>query len=178
MVPRRVRVVTVASLMVAAAAGITTEFVELAVSVSWPLGRGGRFAVVAGAGGMGKTALARAVVEQARRDGHRVLWVRWRSLEQLAGQMLEAAAVLGLPPARIGVAQQSGASLPDLVWEHLERRPRWVIVVDNLDQPDAAAPAGEQLRGYRGWIRPTGAGHPRRLSTRPRPRPCHHPHHR
>ncbi|OLT22899.1 hypothetical protein BJF78_32905 [Pseudonocardia sp. CNS-139] len=84
--------------------------------------------------------------------------MRWRTLEQLTGQMLEAATLLGLPETRIGIAQQSGQSLPDLVWGHLERTGRWVIVVDNLDEPADAAPAGEQLREYRSWIRPTGAG--------------------
>jgi tetratricopeptide (TPR) repeat protein len=117
-----------------------------------------RFAVITGAGGMGKTALAQEVVEQARRDGYTVAWLRWLSPEQLTGRMLEAASRLGIPPARIGAAQQSGASLVDLVWNHLNRTRRWVIVIDNLDQPGAAAPAGEQLREYRGWIRPSGAG--------------------
>lgn len=86
---------------------------------------GGPFVVVWAVGGMGKTTLAAEAAERARLAGFAVYWIRWRTLEQLTGQMLEVAAALGMPDGRIAAAQQTGASLPDLVWEHLALVPGW-----------------------------------------------------
>lgn len=64
----------------------------------------------------------------------------------------------GLPPARLAQAQHGNADVAGLVWEHLDRVSGWVVVVDNLDFPADAAPAGEPLREYRGWVRPSVGG--------------------
>lgn len=118
----------------------------------------GRFVVVTGAGGMGKTALAESLSGSLKNAGKRVFWVRWRSLEHLAGQMQEVASRLGLPEEVIGAAQRAGSSRSDLVWQHLSRTQGWVVVIDDLDQPASACVSGEPISAYRGWIRPTGGG--------------------
>ncbi|MGH3902421.1 MAG: tetratricopeptide repeat protein [Pseudonocardiaceae bacterium] len=120
-----------------------------------------RFVVVAGAGGIGKTTLAAAAAVAARQAGRQVVWLRWRSLDgpdSLAARMVEAASVLGLPVDQAGVAQQAGSSLVDLVWGHLNATPDWMLVIDDLDLPNAAALVGDRLADYRGWIRPSRTG--------------------
>jgi hypothetical protein len=114
--------------------------------------------VLAGAGGMGKTTLATAATDAARRHGRRVHWVRFRDGEQLTGRMLEVAEQLGLSRAAIATAQQTGSSLPDLVWRHLDRTRGWVIVLDNADRPAATCPSGDPVAEYRGWVRPARRG--------------------
>ncbi len=120
-----------------------------------------RFVVVAGTGGIGKTTLAAAAAAAALQAGRRVVWIRWRNLEgpdALAARMVEAASVLGLPTDQVVLTQQSGSSLVDLVWGHLNITPGWMLVIDDLDQPSAVALAGERLADYRGWIRPSHTG--------------------
>jgi hypothetical protein len=57
----------------------------------------GRFAVLCGAGGMGKTTVAAQLAVQAEAAGRQVFWVRWRDGAELAQQMVQAALACGLP---------------------------------------------------------------------------------
>jgi len=126
----------------------------------WGLGRrpGGQFVVLCAAGGMGKTALATEFAQQARRDGFVVFWIRHRSVVELAGRLEEIAVATGLPRELVARAQHSNADVAGLVWDHLDRVSGWVVVLDNLDRPSDAAAAGELLREYRGWVRPSSGG--------------------
>jgi tetratricopeptide (TPR) repeat protein len=120
-----------------------------------------RFVVVAGTGGIGKTTLAAAAAVAAQQAGWQVVWIRWRNLDgpdALTARMVEAASVLGLPTEQVGVIQQSGSSLVDLVWGHLNVTPAWMLVIDDFDQPSSVALGGERLADYRGWIRPGHTG--------------------
>ncbi|OLR95069.1 NB-ARC domain-containing protein [Actinokineospora bangkokensis] len=117
----------------------------------------GRFAVVSGAGGMGKTTLAAIAAEHAQQQGVAVFWIRWRDEESMTAQMVEVARTLGLAGGTVAAAQQSGASVADVVWRHLETVTRWLLVLDNVDQPDALG-AGDPVASYRGWVRPGGGG--------------------
>jgi len=138
---------------------------------------GGKFAVVCGAGGMGKTTFAGIVAEHAEQRGNAVFWIRWRDEESLAAQMIEVAVSLGLSTAAVSAAQTSGASMPDLVWRHLSSAGRWVLVLDNIDRPSAVSIEGEPVAAYRGWVRPGGAGllHPRSGARRRAPGHAAHP---
>ncbi|PPK71268.1 tetratricopeptide repeat protein [Actinokineospora auranticolor] len=134
--------------------GRETELARVMELVRSP---GGRFAVVSGAGGMGKTTLARIAAEQAQQRGVAVFWIRRRDEESLAAQMVEVGLTLGLAGGAVVAAQQSGASVADVVWRHLETVERWLLVLDNVDQPDALG-AGDPVASYRGWVRPGGGG--------------------
>ncbi|MFI9237071.1 FxSxx-COOH system tetratricopeptide repeat protein [Streptomyces sp. NPDC053079] len=131
---------------------------ELAVLAGMLRRPQGRFAVLCAAGGMGKTTVAAQLAVQAEAAGCRVFWVRWRDGAELAQQMVQAALACGLPEAELEAARAGQVSLPDAVWGQLSRVQRWLLVVDNADEPHKLSPAGERVADYRGWIRPCGRG--------------------
>ncbi|WAZ26949.1 tetratricopeptide repeat protein [Streptomyces cinnabarinus] len=135
--------------------GREAELAELAGILRRPQGR---FVVLCAAGGMGKTTLAAQLAGQADAAGWRVFWVRWRDSAELAQQMVQAALACGLPEAELESARAGRASLPDVVWRQLGRARRWLLVLDNADEPQEIGPAGEPVADYRGWIRPHGRG--------------------
>ncbi|MET7899690.1 FxSxx-COOH system tetratricopeptide repeat protein [Streptomyces mirabilis] len=118
----------------------------------------GKYAVVCGVGGIGKTTLASALADVARAEGRGVFWIRWRSTEELAEQMTRTALACGLSEARLEEARSGRAGLPDVVWEQLEQTAKWLLVLDNVDTPQAVGPDGEDMASYRGWIRPSSRG--------------------
>ncbi|MFB7272569.1 tetratricopeptide repeat protein [Streptomyces sp. NPDC056244] len=118
----------------------------------------GRFAVVCAAGGMGKTTLAAALAEYARRDGYAVFWIRWRGPETLSDDFVQTAVGCGLPRSAVSAAQSGSDNLPDAVWRQLARTKKWLLVVDNADEAEQFSPEGERVADYRGWIRPYGRG--------------------
>ncbi|MFD4563205.1 FxSxx-COOH system tetratricopeptide repeat protein [Streptomyces sp. NPDC058467] len=118
----------------------------------------GRFAVVCGAGGLGKTTVAARLASQAEDAGWAVFWLRWRSSEDLAQQLTQVAVACGLPEASLEAARAGQESLPDVIWRQLQFSRRWLIVLDNVDEPQVVGPGHEQVAHYRGWIRPHGGG--------------------
>ncbi|WP_229907469.1 hypothetical protein [Streptomyces vinaceus] len=131
---------------------------ELAV-LAGMLGRPqGRFAVLCAVGGTGKTTVAAQLAAQAEAAGGRVFWVRWRDGAELAQQMVQVAPACGLPEAELEAARAGQASLPDVVWRQLGRVRKWLLVVDNADEPQEIGPAGVPVADYRGGIRPDGRG--------------------
>ncbi|MBT2387470.1 tetratricopeptide repeat protein [Streptomyces sp. ISL-11] len=120
--------------------------------------RGGRFAVVCGAGGLGKTTVAAQLAAEAEEAGWAVFWLRWRDTEQLAQQLTQMAVACGMPESALESARAGQESLPDVIWQHLAGARQWLVVLDNVDDPRAVGPAGERIADYRGWIRPYGGG--------------------
>ncbi|MFJ8563783.1 tetratricopeptide repeat protein [Streptomyces sp. NPDC093514] len=118
----------------------------------------GRLAVLCGVGGVGKTTIASALAGAAHAEGVRVFWARWRGQLELAEQMARIGLECGLPEERLEEARAGRAALPDVVWEQLNRAGRWLVVLDNVDEPGEVGPGGEPVAGYRGWVRPGGRG--------------------
>ncbi|MCF1594560.1 tetratricopeptide repeat protein [Streptomyces muensis] len=118
----------------------------------------GRFAVICAGGGMGKTTVAAMLCAKAAEAGYDAYWVRWQGLESLQAQLTQVALDCGLPPALLERARAGHDSLPDVFWLHLARTRKWLLVIDNIDDPSPIVPATEQLSDYRGWVRPYGAG--------------------
>ncbi|WP_307176436.1 tetratricopeptide repeat protein [Streptomyces africanus] len=115
-------------------------------------------AVVCGAGGLGKTTVAAQLAALAEEDGWHVFWVRWRDSVDLAQQMTRVAVACGLSEAELEAARAGQQSLPDVVWRQLASARRWLLVLDNIDEPQTVDPDGEPVAHYRGWIRPHGRG--------------------
>ncbi|MEV4666124.1 FxSxx-COOH system tetratricopeptide repeat protein [Micromonospora echinofusca] len=93
--------------------------------------------ILAGMGGVGKTQLAAQLVRHlvGRRRLHLLVWVTAASQDAIVARYAEAASVLGL--TEVGVAPTDGATRL-LAWlAHTDRR--WLIVLDNLDNPADAA---------------------------------------
>ncbi|MGW1513515.1 tetratricopeptide repeat protein [Streptomyces sp. NPDC002394] len=120
--------------------------------------RTGRFVVVAGTGGIGKTTVAVRLAERARATGRSVFWIRWRGESELAEQLVQVAVACGLDEETLESARAERISLSDAVWDHLARTRKWLIVLDNLDDPGSLAHGPGTLRDYRGWIRPCSTG--------------------
>ncbi|MFE4663192.1 tetratricopeptide repeat protein [Streptomyces hydrogenans] len=121
-------------------------------------GPGERFAVMAGAGGMGKTTVAATLAERAAARGTPVFWIRWRTEAELAERMVQVAISLGLSEETLEAARAGRISLSDTVWDQLSRTKTWLIVLDNLDEVDSLNSASGPLCDYRGWIRPSRSG--------------------
>jgi Flp pilus assembly protein TadD len=131
---------------------------ELAVLLEMLRRPRGRFAVLCGAGGLGKTTLAAQIAYRAEAAGWKVFWVHWRNSAELTQQMVQVALACGLPEVELEAARVGQASLTDVVWQQLSRERRWLVVVDNADAPQEIGPGQEQLADYRGWMRPHGGG--------------------
>ncbi|MFD0228289.1 tetratricopeptide repeat protein [Streptomyces hirsutus] len=116
------------------------------------------FAVVCGAGGLGKTTVAAQLAARAEEDGWQVFWVRWRNAVDLAQQITRVAVACGLPQVDLEAARAGQESLPDVIWRQLASQQRWLLVLDNIDEPQAVDSQGEPMAHYRGWIRPHGRG--------------------
>ncbi|MFF3401512.1 tetratricopeptide repeat protein [Streptomyces sp. NPDC002659] len=118
----------------------------------------GRFAVISGIGGVGKTTVAAAFAQQAEQAGHAVFWIRWREPAVLAEQLTQVALACGLFPGALEVVRAGQGNLTDVVWEQLSRSRKWLVVIDNVDEIERMHGEGEKLGDYRGWVRPHGGG--------------------
>lgn len=114
----------------------------------------GRAHVLAGAGGTGKTAVARAVAREATRRGVPVWWVPAGDARTAAVSLLDLAADLGAQPAEVAQAGAGQRDAADVLWRYLEQRAPWLLVFDGADDPAALAGAGADA----GWLRRTQGG--------------------
>ncbi|WP_179809490.1 tetratricopeptide repeat protein [Nocardiopsis sinuspersici] len=111
--------------------------------------------VLTGPGGFGKTTVAAALAERARRGGWTVFWVRPGNVE---ASMVEAAVEVGGPRREAEQVRGTRHQAARWVWRHLDAAPRpWLLVIDNADRPEELDPEnrpGDQL----GWMRASPGG--------------------
>ncbi|MDQ7909087.1 tetratricopeptide repeat protein [Phytohabitans sp. ZYX-F-186] len=99
----------------------------------------GRVHVLCGLGGCGKTTIALTVAQRAT-VLDRVWWISARDEATLATALVALAVDVGVPLAKIRQAGAGTGSLVDLIWRRLEVSPhRWLMVVDNADEPQLLA---------------------------------------
>jgi hypothetical protein len=134
--------------------------------------RAGRMQVIAGMGGVGKSAVALALCSRARRrqwyrPRRPVWWLSAADEASLTSSAIGLAHRLGGTEQDLKAIAQGAMDAPDRLWALLERaRSGWLLVVDNADEPDLLAaprPAGSASRppavaDGTGWIRPTRRG--------------------
>ncbi|MFK0215126.1 tetratricopeptide repeat protein [Streptomyces sp. NPDC090298] len=108
--------------------------------------------VVHGLGGCGKTSLAQAVFSEATRGDQRLgLWVNASDRATLRAGMLAVAADRGAEPGELAAAHGGQRASADLVWHYLHSSPEtWLLVLDNVDDPD--------VLGEGGWLRQSPQG--------------------
>ena len=128
----------------------------------WPPGHSaGRVRVLAGMGGSGKTTVALELdrVLRGRFGGRvRVWWISAATMTGLQSGMRQLAAELGVPGPQIDRAWAGASSAIDLLWKWLDGyQGRWLLVLDNADDPQLLAAAGQPVAAGTGWIRPVAS---------------------
>lgn len=132
--------------------------------------RPGRVQVVAGLGGVGKSAVALAVCSWSRgrwRRRRSVWWVSAADRASLTAGMIGVARQVGGGEDDLRAIGAGVPDAPERLWALLERARRgWLLVVDNADELDllgVPAPSGNPTGGGTvadgtGWVRPTRRG--------------------
>ncbi|GAA1232991.1 tetratricopeptide repeat protein [Kitasatospora nipponensis] len=124
---------------------------ELRAGLVAALAEGGAVHVVHGMGGTGKTSLAHWLFAEATRRGQVGLWVTASDRLSLRAAMLAVAADRGAQAGEVLAAFAGHRAAADLVWQYLDRSPqRWLLVMDNADDPELLAEGG--------WLRSSAAG--------------------
>jgi tetratricopeptide (TPR) repeat protein len=118
----------------------------------------GRVHVLCGLGGCGKTTIALAVAQRAT-DLDRVWWISGRDEATLATALVDLAVDVGVPLAEIRQAGAGFRSLVDLIWRRLDASPhRWLVVVDNADEPQMLAAETAGVGDGTGLVRGSRSG--------------------
>ena len=122
-------------------------------------GGSGRPQVIAGLGGAGKTTVALRLAAQARSRGAPVWWISARDEVTLSAGMRELALTLGAEPRLVQAAWEGKISATDLLWRRLEKQAtRWLLIIDEADDPEVLlGPSGFPYDDS-GWLRPTDNG--------------------
>jgi NB-ARC domain-containing protein/tetratricopeptide repeat protein len=111
--------------------------------------------VLYGLGGCGKTRLALEVASASGERGADAWWVLAADGTALTSSMRALGRRLDLPEAEL--AQGDAA---DAIWRALHARMKpWVLIFDNVDDPQVLAGPGRRLSEGRGWLRPVRTGY-------------------
>lgn len=117
--------------------------------------------VLAGPGGVGKSAVAAALADRLRDRRRPVWWVSASDPASLSVGLVAVARELGASTHDVNALVRGAPDAPDRLWRLLDReRGEWLLVFDNVDDPRvlsvADLPAGVQ--DAVGWVRPSRAG--------------------
>lgn len=112
-----------------------------------------RVHVLHGMGGAGKTVVAMLTARQLSQHGVTTWWVSAGTRIDLHTGMRQLATQLGASPWEL--EREWADNAPEVLWRRLDAyRGPWLLIVDNADEPNMLAPAGEAIAAKRGWIRP------------------------
>jgi len=118
----------------------------------------GQVQVLFGLGGSGKSTVARAVAARIAAEGRRVWWVSAADSLSVTQLLLGLAGELGASRAQVEEALAGRLNPSDVLWQQLEERRHWVLVLDNADDPAALQAADRPAASGSGWLRSTRAG--------------------
>lgn len=112
--------------------------------------------LLSGAGGLGKSTVARAVAARAGEEGADVWWVSATDEARLSAGMRALAGQLGADPERLRLAWSGqDGDAPDLVWELLsQRHSPWLLILDNADDLRLLTARYGRVADATGWVRP------------------------
>jgi tetratricopeptide (TPR) repeat protein/DNA-binding XRE family transcriptional regulator len=119
--------------------------------------------VLAGMGGLGKSAVALAAARTVRAKGWLVWWLSASDRASLVGGMVEVLTQLGAPELVIRPVREDSPTAADRAWEFLNgdhpAGRNWLLVLDNADHPAVLAGHGRTSPAdHAGWFRPNPAG--------------------
>ena len=114
--------------------------------------------MLAGLGGCGKSTVALAVVRQAQEAGIRAWWVPAVDPASVTEGLLGLARLLGAADDEVQEARAGRTNPSDVLWRWLETAHKWMLVLDNADDPDALTVGDRAASDGAGWLRPTRAG--------------------
>jgi hypothetical protein len=128
--------------------------------------------VLTGMGGVGKSAVALALCERARRRRwlrrrRHMWWISGTDQATITAGMIGVARRVNGSPEDLRLIAEGAAEAPERLWALLERSPAgWLLVVDNADNPQylaAPPPAGSNIESGSvadgtGWVRPSRRG--------------------
>lgn len=117
--------------------------------------------VLAGPGGVGKSAVAGVLAERLSSRRCPVWWVSATDPASLSAGLVTVARDLGASTPDVNALGRGTADAPDRFWRLMDKAPAdWLLVFDNADDPRvlsvADSPAGVQDTG--GWARPSRNG--------------------
>jgi tetratricopeptide (TPR) repeat protein len=113
--------------------------------------------VLYGLGGCGKTSIALELVARVRKQAVSTVetwWVSAADSRQFQAGMIALA-------FRVGVTEEQirHGDAADLLWQGLAARSgRWLLVIDNADDPGVLAAGRSPVKDGRGWLRPLDPG--------------------
>jgi hypothetical protein len=118
------------------------------------------FVVLAGHGGVGKSAIALEIASKFVATGRQTWWVDGRDVQWMSEILLDIAHQdLALSRDDYLAAKKVGARAADIFWQQLNQRDGWLIVFDNVDDPTVFADEANSVGvNGRGWIRPSSQG--------------------
>ncbi|MFI9643978.1 tetratricopeptide repeat protein [Micromonospora sp. NPDC051925] len=136
------------------------DLLEELVALARRPGGGGPAALV-GMGGAGKSTLAAALAERAKGWDRQVWWVSAADPAGFSVGLTRVARDLGGSSTDVESIARGAADGPDRLWRLLERSSRrWLLVIDNADDPwtlaAADSPAG--IQDGLGWVRASRRG--------------------
>ena len=98
---------------------------------------------------MRKTRLALEAAFAAQQRGTEVWWVSAAEPGPLAAGMRALGRRLGVSDAELDHGDAA-----DVIWRLMDEGDRWLLVIDNADDPQVLAGAGTCVAEGRGWLRP------------------------
>ncbi len=118
-----------------------------------------RLSVVHGLGGSGKSTVALSVASRAREQGRQVWWVSAADPATLHSGLRQLAVELGVDPKLVRAAWEGELSAPDLLWRSLDAQDRrWLLVIDEADDPTPMSARGGLPADGNGWLRRSRSG--------------------
>ena len=135
--------------------GRDTLLVTLSETVRRP---DGNVHVITGMGGVGKSAVALKIAEYAVKIGQEAWWVASSKTSPLTSTLLGLARYLGASPIEVEECLAGIRNSSDLLWQYLERRHHWVLIIDNADDIDEFTIGSRLAKDGNGWLRSTKNG--------------------
>jgi len=132
-------------------AGLVDDLIESVANG----GQAGKVHVLCGLGGCGKSMLAMTLAQEVADLGFTVWWVSANTEASLHAGMRQLAISLGAPLDRVRNAWRGRESATDLVWSLLSaRNEKWVLIIDNADDPAILSASSLAVADGTGWVRP------------------------